>query len=304
MPPKRKQRSNDGTTQQCVTSVENPGDSTAKHSETAGGNTGDSPAYTEWTATLRSRGWCFTKYGYDDKWVRYVTHTLEEEKGKYAMQEEICPKSGRPHIQGVLWWPNDRTGASIKQNIDKTMHWGRTKSVLDSVKYCTDPAKRAPLGRLWLHGWEDPHGDWDIIKDLEPWQQEIIAIIDGPYNPRIINWIVDEEGGKGKSDLVRYLLFHRPKDICFFTGGSKEDIGYQVMNFKGDPTACIFDIPRDREGKISYAALEMLKNGLVQSGKYEGGYRMFRRKPHVIVMANWRPNMSKMSEDRWNIIEI
>jgi len=43
-----------------------------------------------------------------------------------------------------------------------------------------------------------------------------------------------------------------------------------------------------------------LKDGVVFSGKYEGGARLFPP-PHVIIFANFLPDFTKLSADRWVI---
>jgi hypothetical protein len=54
---------------------------------------------------------------------------------------------------------------------------------------------------------------------------------------------------------------------------------------------------------VNYGAIEQIKNGLLFSGKYEGGQCVFNQ-PHVIVFANAEPKEEQMSMDRWDIREI
>ena len=49
--------------------------------------------------------------------------------------------------------------------------------------------------------------------------------------------------------------------------------------------------------------MEEIKDGLIYSGKYEGGFANIEH-PHVIVVSNFAPELSKLSEDRWNILKI
>ena len=51
---------------------------------------------------------------------------------------------------------------------------------------------------------------------------------------------------------------------------------------------------------MSYSAIESLKDGLLFSGKYEGGVKLFPP-PHVVIFANFLPDMTKLSIDRWDI---
>lgn len=67
-----------------------------------------------------------------------------------------------------------------------------------------------------------------------------------------------------------------------------------------DPKIIICDIPRTNLEYINYGAIESIKNGMIYSGKYEGGQCIFDN-PHVVVFANELPDGSKMSRDRWRI---
>lgn len=57
------------------------------------------------------------------------------------------------------------------------------------------------------------------------------------------------------------------------------------------------------ERKHIYEALEILKDGFITCTKYTGG-DCWIPKLHVIVFANFKPNLTSLSMDRWNIMEI
>lgn len=69
------------------------------------------------------------------------------------------------------------------------------------------------------------------------------------------------------------------------------------------PEIVLLDIPRYNKEFTNYGVLEELKNGMIYSGKYEGGLCVFRS-PHVIVFSNSKPDKNIMSKDRWNIVNI
>ena len=62
----------------------------------------------------------------------------------------------------------------------------------------------------------------------------------------------------------------------------------------------VFDLPRNNGNKISYSALESIKNGLIVNTKYETGSKLFNS-PHIIVFSNMQPDVTAMSGDRWVI---
>jgi hypothetical protein len=52
-----------------------------------------------------------------------------------------------------------------------------------------------------------------------------------------------------------------------------------------------------------YTLLESIKNGRLTCTKYSGTTLRFER-PHIVVFANWTPQIELISRDRWNIKEI
>ncbi len=90
--------------------------------------------------------------------------------------------------------------------------------------------------------------------------------------------------------------------------GRKNDIFHQIAKRKEAdiPIAIpliIIDIPRSAFNNMSYSAIESIKNGLVSSGKYEGGQYTFKS-PHVYIFANSKPDENKFSDDRWRVKEV
>lgn len=132
---------------------------------------------------------------------------------------------------------------------------------------------------------------------LRPWMAEILRIAQGEPHKRKIYWYFDEEGGRGKSSLARHMRdFH---NAFYCVGGKSMDITYSY-NFQ---RIVIFDYVRDSQEYVNYGVMEMLKNGMVQSNKYESVLKRCNV-PHIFVFANFMPNMSKMSMDRWDITDL
>lgn len=132
-----------------------------------------------------------------------------------------------------------------------------------------------------------------------PWQQGILDGLNQPVHNRKVTWLYEETGNVGKSTLTRYLA---SIGKAYTPDVSKiQDILY---NYNYEPVV-IFDIPRSKEEHIDhfYTAIEQFKNGHFTSTKYEPRHMLFKS-PHVIVFANFYPNTSKLSMDRWDIIPI
>lgn len=245
-----------------------------------------------------SKYWCFTDYSMEmAKWQTIFSM----EKIKYIIGREICPTTSREHLQGYIECPGLIRPLEKFKNMPG-VHWEKRIGTREqNIEYCAKEGN-------YETNFEDI-----IIKEevgqimneelvLTDWMQELIDYIKGPRDYRKIYWIWDLEGGKGKTRFCKYLL-KRFKDCVYFTGGRTMDITSQLLECEYDPKLCLFDLPRSNEGHIAYNALEQIKNGLINSSKYKGGFKMFDS-PHVIVFANFKPELSELSSDRWIIKQI
>lgn len=132
------------------------------------------------------------------------------------------------------------------------------------------------------------------------WQAELAEYLSTEPDRRKITWIYDEIGGNGKSYFALNYRSEIEPFIC--TGGRFGDIFYSYVK-SGTPNIVFFDWPRDHEDRFPYGLLESFKNGYFLSTKYECETVRFQT-PHVIVFANFPPDQTKLSFDRWIIKRI
>lgn len=130
-----------------------------------------------------------------------------------------------------------------------------------------------------------------------PWQQQVLDMVSGEPTDREILWVFDSSGNTGKTHLATYLVDHHNAFYC--NGGKGVDI---VYGYQAQPVVC-FDYTRDTQDYVNYSVIEQVKNGILFSSKYESGMKRFK-KPHVIIFANFTPDRSKLSADRWVIVQI
>lgn len=214
------------------------------------------------------------------------------------MQEERG-ENGTPHIQGFIHYKNAVALSTLK-SWNPRIHWEQARSIVNSVKYCSDPTKRH--GQIWTLGFDVPNQPRLHVldrADLFTWQLELANELDQEPNDRSITWYYDQDGGSGKTSMAKFIVATY-QSVLFLSGGSFKDTSYQVIKMKTDPRIVVVNLPRTSEGKVSYSTLESVKDGLIQSGKYEGGFRLYAP-PHVIVMSNFLPDMNALSMDRWQI---
>lgn len=122
------------------------------------------------------------------------------------------------------------------------------------------------------------------------WQSTIAEIIAGEPSKRKVHWISDTAGNSGKSHFAGCC-----ENAYVITGGRWADI-YYAYQFQ---SVVIFDWSRDAE-TFPYGVLESFKNGYFLSTKYRVCTVRFAV-PHVVVLANFQPDRSKLSQDRWDV---
>lgn len=142
---------------------------------------------------------------------------------------------------------------------------------------------------------------------LRGWQRALAEVVAEAPNPRKIHWIWESKGNTGKSWMTKYLAaMHQ---ACIMTVGKKADMAY--LYSKNPSKVVVFDLSRTMapsEGNEhyldgAYSLAEDLKNGLVTSYKYDSA-SVLTTGCHVIFFANFPPDMTKWSSDRYFITEL
>lgn len=128
-----------------------------------------------------------------------------------------------------------------------------------------------------------------------PWQLEVQRLVESEPDSRSVNWYVDPVGGQDKTFMSKWLIQQHNAFYC--TGGKHQDILHAYNN----QPVIIFDFTRDKADMVCYNVIEMLKNGVFFSGKYNSCTKARVGEAHVIVFSNFEPDQSKLSADRWRI---
>ena len=142
---------------------------------------------------------------------------------------------------------------------------------------------------------------------LYNWQ---VALLNGylqdvNQHNRDVIWITDPVGWAGKTEFARYLRYNYGAMII---GGKSADLKFAIKNHfdtaKQYPALIILDVSRADWQLVSYSGLEDVKDGMFFSTKYESGSLTTSYTPHVIVMANFSPDRTQLSGDRWKEFRI
>lgn len=219
----------------------------------------------------------------------------DEDNKDYCSKEKILIQDGQPQTNGGK---ND-VGDRIK----------------DIIENCEGNPKRYVLkheNSMMLTTYsQHKNAIWDLLnekKNMEnetqieneynntrwkKWQFKLIQELQKTPDKRKIIWYFDEEGNKGKTYLSKYLMSNGG---ILLSNGKSADISYI---YNGERIA-IFDYVRSMESFVNYGILESIKNGYVCSTKYQSCTKTFAT-PHVVVMANFKPDYNKLSLDRWDV---
>lgn len=254
-----------------------------------------------------AKHWCFTWNNYPNNAVETLTAAFEGFNGAQAwcFQHEIGTHD-TPHIQGCIKFTRRVRWSQLE--LPDAIHWEACRgSWQENVNYCSkeasrDRARGPPISRncyptevvTVLH-----------VDELHPWQRKVFDICQGPVHNRHIYWLWETAGDVGKSSFVKMMVVNHQSLFC--AGGKTTDIINLVYNSftAHQPIKCVFiDLPRSAQGRVSFNAVEMLKNGLIANMKYETGIAAFNP-PHIFIFSNHEPpNMDELSADRWRIYEI
>lgn len=288
--------------------------------------------------------------------TRFISHgTLNPQEVLLALrpicswitfQTEVCPESGREHLQGYVVLKVRSRATTFARQFPSHVE-PRRGTHTQAVQYCSKEETRKAGTQCYSEGTEPiargtrtdlaefrdailaGASNWALLEQFpgelakfpkfvhlvrneqlshnvlanlpvfQPrlgWQFELCQRIEGVPNPRIVLWRWESTGNVGKS---YFALHYKPSETFVVTGGKHADIHYAY----GYQKYVIFDFPRYNQESFPYGLVEQFKNGYFLSSKYESVAKRFPV-PHVVVFTNFAPDVSQMSLDRWDIVEI
>jgi len=253
---------------------------------------------------------------------------------------EIAPTTGTPHLQGLICFSSQFTCKRVRKNFFDRAHVEPIKGTLTECdlynskdelieRYGTPPinpgvreqdrwkvllqearekgeVSDAHVQFKHIRLIKEHHADYQRsqfimpckITELRDWQQSLIDIISLPPDDRHVYWITDVIGGCGKTQLSIYLKLNFNATIL--PNAPAKDMSHMLP---AKPPIIVFDFTRQVDGYVNYSFIESCKNGIVSSPKYESHVKYFPT-PHVICFANFMPDLTKLSADRWKLINL
>lgn len=225
-----------------------------------------------------------------------MVYTAEAKKWLYIIGKEVGT-NGTPHLQAYFECKNATQFAAMKKAFPRT-HIEKAKgNQLQNFIYCSK--EKDYTTNLKCKPKKPVRDPLDGIEMFQ-FQKDIIELIKKEPDDRSIYWFWDTEGCKGKTTLAKHICMNYN---ALYVQGKSTDIKFGVMDMiskRGEIDVVIMGLPRSYEQYVSYDAIESIKDGIFYSSKYESGMCIFNP-PHVIILANFAPDESKLSMDRWVI---
>ena len=239
--------------------------------------------------------WCSALFDYTFDQVKTL---FEPHVRKAIFAKEVCPKTGRDHLQCYFDF-GKKIRPSEKFRGHK-IHWIACKGTEEqNEKYCMKDGNQVlRIGKF--------NSDFKIRRsDLRPSQvrivDELLQPVDAKFN-RELKWYWENSGGYGKTITYTYLIDNHK---CVMTGGSEADMLRAVSAYiekEGYPEIIIINQTFSKD-MISYNGLESLLDGVFFSPKYESTMVRFPR-CRIAVFANHPPDEDKMGASRIDVQEL
>lgn len=133
------------------------------------------------------------------------------------------------------------------------------------------------------------------------WQTALKEKLDGPADDRRIIFVTDHDGGKGKTWFCRWMITNAPERVQILGIGKIADVAYMIDETK---SVFLFNIARGQMEKLQYSLLENLKDRMIHSGKYVPKFKTWEQNVHVVVLSNEDPDFERLTDDRYELINI
>lgn len=258
--------------------------------------------------------WCFTKNDIpqnEEEAIKFYSSYSSKIKQycKYiSYQLEKGEEGGLFHLQGYFELIKKSRLTEIKKIIDATAHFEPSKGTREQNNAYTGKNDTKIAGPFIYDKSKEPKYTAEELglidaSNLYKWQTDAINIASSKPDRRTIYWFYETEGNAGKSELARHLLYYHKFGLI---DGKKKDIMCSILGEDGNKEIMkgyLFNFSRDKEGKVSYDSMESIKDGLIFSSKYKSTGGIIPP-VHIFVLANWKPDIIKMSLDRWKIYNI
>lgn len=263
-----------------------------------GREVGDSgtPHYQGFVILDRSRRLSFLRRKFQAHWTRRHANSTNEQARDYCRKDGDFEEFGtfpvgqqgkRTDLDALVAWADAFTVEHGRPPSSPDIAKHQPQAYLKYPRFRALCAHRAPARRL-------------EFGEPNDWQLELADRLSNDADDRTVEFIVDPDGGKGKTWFCRWMLTHNASTQILGIG-KKSDIAYMVDETK---SIFLFNVGRGQMEYLSYGLLEALKDRLLTSTKYQGSTKVWNTKNHVVVLSNEEPDYEKMTGDRYKVTTI
>ena len=100
---------------------------------------------------MKSRGFVFTLHD----WTQQEWNTFQDwnDCQYLVVGKEVCPKTGRPHLQGYVYYKNPRSWNSVKKSLPNRCHLENAiASAIKNYEYCSKDGEYYEYGEMPKQG--------------------------------------------------------------------------------------------------------------------------------------------------------
>nr|ACC78709.1 replication protein [Gossypium darwinii symptomless alphasatellite] len=284
--------------------------------------------------------WCFTIF-FTSASPPDLVPLFENTSVSYACwQEEESPTTRRRHLQGYLQLKTKKSLSAVKSlfgDLNPHLEKQRARRTDEARDYCMKEETRVsgpfefgdycPSGShkrrqresvirspvrmaeenpsLFRRVGKDCRGRIPEDRACDSnFKFEILAIAPkdapgtGPQMTALSSGYMGQMGGDREINLCSSPV--SKWDLVLYTWWVCCNVSYQYIGQLGNNI--VFDIPRDKKDYLQYSLIEMFKDRLIVSNKYEPLMAPLINCIHVVVMSNFLPDFEKISQDRVHVI--
>lgn len=205
---------------------------------------------------------------------------------RYIAKQDQSIKAPKPTLAEKVWIHENVQ--DLLMDVEKPVDVGGLMAIWNMK-----PAKRLKVDNPLIHHW----------------QEQVKELLSQEADFRSVMWIVDHIGATGKSHMQRYLRIHHPNEVLVVQSAQSlyhfATIFANSVQNMDNLKMVWFNLPRTAlERKGIYECIEAVKDTCITTTKYQGLSLPVFDPVHVIVTANFAPDVSKLSSDRWQIRHI
>lgn len=239
--------------------------------------------------------------------AKQLIDKLTHIRAKYVFQLEEG-ESGYVHWQLYVCLPAKQRLSYLRSRINSTGHYECVKHVDQAKLYCSKAETRlyGPFMNISLPRDIESELRRELDLPLRPWQEQLKELLlnTEPDSRKVLVY-VDEDGNTGKSWFVKHMAWKYPESgLVYITTTRSADI---LTAINQETRIVLIDIPRCVSNNDIFPAnaIEQIKNGMITQGKLQKTMQfVLIPSVHIVVFTNHHPDRSKLSADRWQIINL